>query len=43
MAIEGEYPILEYLILMELPEIDCSIPMRSPLLGTVAGPRHTPY
>ena len=58
MAIDGEYPILEYLILMEPPEntrtvlilpetlqtphlrhlaIDCSIPIRSPLLGTAAG------
>jgi hypothetical protein len=58
MAIDGEYPILEYLILLDptkdkstvliLPEtlqiphlrqltIDCSIPIRSPLLGTAAG------
>jgi len=58
MAIDGEYPILEYLILDDppgddsavliLPEtlqtphlrhlaIDCSIPIRSPLLGTAAG------
>ena len=58
MAMEGEYPILEYLILgdphgdtstvLNLPEtleaphlrhlaITCSIPFRSPLLGTAAG------
>jgi hypothetical protein len=58
MAIDGEYPILEYLILGDLPKdkntvfilpetlqaphlrhltIDCSIPIRSPLLGTAAG------
>jgi hypothetical protein len=58
MAIDGEYPILKYLILMELPEnmrtvlifpeslqishlrhltINCSIPIRSPLLGMAAG------
>ena len=58
MAMEGEYPILEYLILADplsdtrtvliLPEtletphlrhlfIDCSIPIRSPLLVTAAG------
>ena len=58
MAMEGEYPILEYLILVDplkdastvliLPEtletphlrhlfIDCSIPIRSPLLGAAAG------
>jgi hypothetical protein len=57
-AIDGEYPILEYLILLDppkdkstvliLPEtleiphlrhlmIDCSIPIRSPFLGTTAG------
>jgi hypothetical protein len=58
MAIDGEYPILEYLILVDPPEdnstvlilpetletphlrhlgINCSIPIRSPLLGTAAG------
>jgi hypothetical protein len=58
MAMDGEYSILEYLILWDLfedkstvlilPEtlqtphlrhltIDCSIPIRSPLLGTAAG------
>ena len=57
-AIDGEYPILEYLILADPPEdsdtvvilpetlqaphlrhltIICSIPIRSPLLGTAAG------
>ncbi|KAI0261313.1 hypothetical protein BGY98DRAFT_1182420 [Russula aff. rugulosa BPL654] len=57
-AIDGEYPILEYLILMDPPEgkstvlnlpetfqtphlrhlaNNCSIPIRSPLLGTAAG------
>ena len=57
MAMDGEYPILEYLILMDLHEdtstvlilpetletphlrhlvIDCSIPIRSPLLGAAA-------
>jgi hypothetical protein len=58
MAIDGEYPILEYLILVDRPEdkstvlilpetlqtphlrhlaIDCSIPIRPPLLGTATG------
>ena len=58
MAIDGEYPILEYLILVDPPEdnstvlilpetlqtphlrhlgINCSIPIRSLLLGTAAG------
>jgi hypothetical protein len=58
LAVDGEYPILEYLIfgdpsedkntVLILPEtlqtphlrhlaIDCSIPIRSPLLGTAAG------
>jgi hypothetical protein len=58
MAIDGEYPILEYLILEDAPEdrrtvlilpetlqtprlrhlaINCSIPIRSPLLGMAAG------
>jgi hypothetical protein len=58
MAIDGEYPVLEYLVLADLPEekrtvlflpetlqtphlrhlaIECSIPIRSPLLGTAAG------
>jgi hypothetical protein len=58
MAIDGEYPILEYLILQDPPEdkstaltlpetlqiphlrhlrVDCSIPMRSPLLRMPAG------
>jgi hypothetical protein len=58
MAIDGEYPILEYLILADPPEdrrtvvilpetletphlrhlaISCSIPIRTPFLGTAAG------
>jgi hypothetical protein len=58
MAIDGEYPILEYLILVDPPEdkrtvlilpetlqiphlrhlaINCSVPVRYPLLGTAAG------
>ena len=58
MAIDGEYPILEHLVLWDLPEdkitalilpetlqtphlhhlvINCSIPLRSPLLGMAAG------
>jgi hypothetical protein len=58
MAIDGEYPILEYLILVDPSEekstvfilsetlqtprlrhltVDCSIPIRSPFLGTAAG------
>jgi hypothetical protein len=57
MAIDGEYPVLEYLVLAVLPEekgtvlilpetlqtphlrhlaIECSIPIRSPFLGTAA-------